>query len=325
MATKYSFDECFQSFPPLAPPANLRQFWEAGLALLRRAGVEPRQKLVISKSLGRESQSEISFGSVGGQRLQGLLSIPRRRGRVPVVISFHDYHGAPDIDRSYTQQGLAHLALWLRGHGPQTRPEEEGIAVGPGPLVQSAGLDPPEVSYLFQCYLDAARAVDFLKLNRSLDSAAIGVIGRGLGAAMAVFVAAAMPDNVAALSLERPALLWSDSWLEQARSPISDEVHALLERSQRARSRGKKLLGLFDGLNWSAAIRQPTLVQVGLDDELNPPRAAFGFFNRLQTDKTMELFMEEPPEGPLRAERQKSVQFLAERLNKEPAAAGERS
>ncbi|MBX7057828.1 MAG: acetylxylan esterase [Leptospirales bacterium] len=318
---RFSFDECFQSFPTATPPANLRQFWEGGLAQLRRIPVDPRQKMVLSRSLGRESQNEISFASAGGQRLHGFLAIPRRRGRVPVVISFHDYQQEIDSERSYTQHGVAHLSFWLRGHQQEATVASADQAPAPPALLQDAGLEPPENSYLFGCFLDAVRAIDFLKLNRSIDSQRIGVVGRGLGAAMAVFAAAAMPENVKALALERPALLWSDCWLSLARSPLCSEARRLLDRSQRARSRGKRALLLFDGLNWSAAIKQPTLVQTGLDDELNPPRPAFGFFNRLQTDKTMEIFTEEPPEGPLRAERLKSLQYLSARLSNEDGSA----
>lgn len=313
---KFSFDECFQSFPPLPQADNLDGFWKKAIDGLRRTPVDPRQKLMIGKSLGWESVSEVSFASFGGQRLHGYLSIPRKRGRTPAVVSFHDYHDSFELDRGFSQEGLARLAIYLRGHEPH-----ESAAAGPQTprprFIEAAGLDEPEKSYPYACYLDAIRCVDFLRLNKSIDAAHIGVLGRGFGAALAVFVAAAMEENVRAVALERPGFVWLSRWIEEAGSDAAAEIRALNEQSARARGRIKKSVQYLDALNWSGKLKQPVLCTTGLDDELNPPPLAFGFFNRLQTDKSMEIYTAEQPDPEGKEERKKSLKFLSEHLQTE--------
>ncbi|MEQ9365836.1 MAG: acetylxylan esterase, partial [Leptospirales bacterium] len=247
---KVSFDECFQTFPPINAPADLDRYWNKALLQLKKAPVDARARLLISKSLGRESRSEVSFAGYDHTRIEGIFSVPRTRGKVPAIISFHDYHEtAPNLDGSSRQEGLAHLSVYLRGHGPAvTAPEspaaqgdgargtpggaQAGLSVrgAQGPLTQlpshfrKHGLDPLEDSYVYSCYLDAIRCVDFLRLQKGIDASRIGLVGRGFGAALAVFTAALMKDNVAALVLDRPGFLWFGAWLEDSVSGLAREM-----------------------------------------------------------------------------------------------------
>ncbi|MCR9143279.1 MAG: acetylxylan esterase [bacterium] len=346
---KVSFDECFQTFPPISAPADLDRYWNKALLQLKKAPVDPRARLLISKSLGRESRSEVSFAAHDKTRIEGILSVPRTRGKVPAIISFHDYHDPhPDLDRSSRQEGLAHLSVYLRNHGP----DSPGAGDAPGAtgnetggrtttaagsrvpagvagtggatgapklpsLFRQHGLDPIEDSYVFSCYLDAVRCVDFLRLQKGIDASRIGLIGRGFGAAQAVFAAALMKDNVAALVLDRPGFLWFGAWLEDSISDLAGEMGSILGNvSPRKKGRLKKNLAYLEPLNWSESLEQPVLAAIGLEDEINPPRAAFGFFNHLKTDKSMEIYPDETTDPEGREQFKKSLRFLAEHLQK---------
>ncbi len=329
---KVSFDECFQTFPAIQAPEDLDKFWQKALLALKKIPLDPKQRLVLSKSLGRESRSEVSFQSFGSHRLQGLLSIPRRRGKIPIVISFHDYHQPPlEMDRAFTAEGLAHLAVRLRGHevvaptpppagtpgAPTDRPPGTESTAGFPSSLYETGLDPVETSYPFACYLDALRCVDFLRLQKGLDSGRIGLLGRGFGAAQAVFLAARLKDSVRAVALERPGFVWLPGWLEDAGGDLGEEARAVLGNgSARAKGRAKKALAYVDPLNWAEGIESPVLTAVCLEDEINPPRPGFGFFNRLQTEKAMELYPDENADPGGREQQKKSLKFLAEFLQK---------
>ncbi len=305
---KTTFDECFQTFPAIKPPNDLNEFWQKALNELKKVPVEGRQKMILSKSLGRESQMEVSFNSYGRHRLRGILTIPRRKGKTPVIVSFHDYHRMPETSREYTDLGLAHLALGLRGHDGQVsdRPEQEKPR-----LIENSGLENLQASFAFACYMDAVRCIDFLRLQKGIDSLKIGLVGSGLGAAMAVFAAYQKRENVAAVAMERPALVWIPQWLQEAASDCATETRNLMKHSPKGRSKIRKNLDYLDILNWSEEIKSPFLAVVRMEDEANPPRPAFAFFNHLRTDKTMELFTEtaDDPEGL--EQRKKSIKFLA--------------
>ncbi|MCB1171501.1 MAG: acetylxylan esterase, partial [Leptospiraceae bacterium] len=85
---KPTFDDCYQAMPEVKPIRGLDKFWQDAILALKRLPVEPHQKLVLKKSFGKESLSDISFQSIGGTVIQGQLFLPRRRGRAPVVIHF---------------------------------------------------------------------------------------------------------------------------------------------------------------------------------------------------------------------------------------------
>ena len=69
-------------------------------------------------------------------------------------------------------------------------------------------------------------------------------------------------------------------------------------------------------LNWAEVISRPVLMTVRLKDEKNPPRPAFAFFNRMKTQKDMEIFPDElsDPDGSL--QRKKTIRFISEALLK---------
>ena len=295
--------------------------WQKALLQLKKIPVDPKQRLVISRSLGWESQSEVNFQSAGRYRINGILSIPRTRGKVPAVISFHDYREDMEPDRAFGQAGLAHLSIQLRGHADSAETPATPVGAPTEPvaprLLEQAGLDPLDESYPFLCFLDALRSVDFLRLQKSIDHRRLGLLGKGFGAAMAVFTAAVMKESILAMALERPGFLWLPQWLEDGQSDMVAEVRSLMgTTNNRLRGRIRKNLELMDPLNWSELLKPPVMASIGLEDEENPPRPAFGFFNHLKAEKFMEIYPSEADDPDGREQRKKSVRFLAENLAK---------
>lgn len=84
-----TFDECFQTFPALHPPQDFQSFWKLGLDALKRIPVEPRQKMLLKRSVVREQTTDVHYKSIGGYEVGAELMVPRKRGRMPAVITFH--------------------------------------------------------------------------------------------------------------------------------------------------------------------------------------------------------------------------------------------
>ncbi len=313
---KSSFDECFQTFPRLRSPKNLTDVWKSALAELKKTPVDPRQKLMLKKSLGWETMMDVNYLSFGNQRVRGVLSVPRKRGKVPAVISFHDYHSRPETVKGFADHGIAHLAVELREHEQmeeQPRVTAEGQPAGPPPYFHKYGLTNLEKSYPYACFLDAIRSIDFIRLHKGVDPSRIGVLGHGFGAAMAIF-ASVQRDDVRALALERPGLIWMEGYLQESNSDAANEIRAMMGRSTHTKNKIKKALDYLDMLNWAEIIDKPVLVAAGLKDELNTPRSAFAFFNHMKTDKSMELFPDELADPDGVEQRKKSIAFSAEDL-----------
>ncbi len=306
-----SFDQCFQTFPPLKPPSDLDAFWKQALNELKKIPVDPRQKIVLKKSLGLESILDVSFQSHGKTRMKGRLSIPRLRGRSPVVISFPDFGEHSETDRRLTDHGIAHLAMELRDHERFVRPDPRS-PVPPPALFREYGLDVAGKSYPFACFLDAVRAVDFLRLQKGIDSNRIAILGRGLGAAMGMFAAVQRREGVLGLALERPGFAFFPQWVKDSHISFASDVRLLIE--ERGRTKIKKSLDYVDILHWSETITPPVLVTLVLDDQLHPPKCTFAVFNHLRCDKAMELYpdMTADPDGT--QQRKKTMKFLSEVL-----------
>lgn len=300
-----TFDECFQTFPAINPPRDFAGFWKSALESLRRVPVDPRQRMVIKRTLVREQITEVRFKSIGRYELRGQLHVPRKRGRVPGVISFHDYQDNRilDTDKAIGDAGLAHLRMDLRSH--------EAIVPGmPFTPVKDAKLDPPSSSYPYLAVLDALRAVDYLRIHESIDPNKIAVIGRGFGGSLAAFAAALYPDKIHAMSLERPSFLYLTRWLGESTSVLAQEVREILGPS-RGKTKARKALDFLDCLYFAPALKQPAFFTVGLADDKSSPACAFALFNHLQSDKTMDLYPDEEKDPLGTGQRKKSAEFLS--------------
>jgi len=308
---KISFDECFQAFPKISPPKDFEEFWQNAMNNLKKTPLEPKQKIVLKKSLGWESIWEISYRSLGGKTVKGILSIPRKRGKSPAVITFHDYRGQPEVIKEFRENGIAHLYIDLRDH-------EETIPSGPEKrqrnLFVDYGLDYPDQSYLFFLYMDAVRAVDFLRINKDINSEKIGLLGRGIGSAMAVFAASQRPENIAALAIEKHAFAHLSRWITLAKTPYAEEFKSIFLNATKGAKKLQKNLDYFDTLAWSESIHVPVLTTVSLQDEEHPAYCGFSFFNHLKTDKSMELFTEQLTDPRFIEQRKKTVSFLIEKI-----------
>lgn len=313
---KLSFDECFQVFPPIDPPAGFDEFWKQSRTELKKIPVDPKLKIQLKKSIGRDSLYEISFLSHNNERIQGFYSVPKLKGKVPVIITFHDYHYKLNLQHDITHTGCAHLAITLRHHTPEMfrKPDPSDKRPKKKLPLTTSGLFSTKTSYPYACYLDALRCLDFIRLQKSVQTNNIGIIGHGYGAAMAIFLAAMAPESIKALSLERPSFVWHNSWMEDSSSDLSKETTKLLRPAKKINQKVKKNLAPLDPLLWSEKLNIPVICMIGLEDQINPPRPAFGFFNHLKTQKDMEIFPDDSVDPKFKLQRQKSFEFLTEKL-----------
>jgi len=313
------FDQCFSTFPEIHTPDNFLNFWQSAIDDLKKYPVSPKTKMQLKKSIGKQSQIEVQFNGYGNTPLKGVLTLPRRQKKVPVILTIDDYLSDFDRSKEYSEAGFAHFALLLRSHEhyPFRRQLENGKEAPPPRFFYEAGLTPIDSSYLFLSILDGVRAVDLLRLQKTIDFSKIGIIGKGLGAAVAAFVTIFKKTNIKGLVVERMGYVNLSRWLQDSRSSGAAEIDALLHQieSQRIKNRIKKEINYFDPLHIAEKIGVPVLSSTGLEDEMNPPEHAFAFFHHLRTDKTMEIYPTEESDPDGMTQRKKSIEFLAPLLS----------
>ncbi|HDP80454.1 MAG TPA: acetylesterase, partial [Spirochaetes bacterium] len=171
----------------------------------------------------------------------------------------------------------------------------------------------PDSYYLKALYLDALRVIDVLRLRSDLDCGGVGIIGKGLGAAAAVFAAAHSP-RVRALVLDTPSFCYLPLNQNHSTSDTAREINEYIAAHRTRKSAVKKNLTYFDALNFSDMIDVPVMATVGFKDTLSPPQCVFALFNHLICDKTIEVYPDEGNSAGGENQFRKSVAWLKKNL-----------
>ncbi len=318
-----SFDSCMNTFPAIREPGGMAELWDYGLQELKKTPVNPNHRLLLKKSLGRELHYEVTFTGFGGSELRGLLSLPRRKKGIPAVVQFHDYNSPILRSGSFTDRGIAHLSLELRGHNTLenlVRPVKQAQTDGEIKYFDKHPLedyrqDDARSSWLFASMMDAVRAIDFLRLQKEVDNGKIGVYGQGFGAAMAIAAASHRKNSVRALVLEKPSFLWVAEWLKLSSSPLASDLKQIMSiQKPTVLTKVKKSLEIIDPLLFAEDLEQNIMVSTHMDDTSAPPLPAFALFHHVLTEKAMHVYMEKGQDPDDKKKTEKASEFLMDLL-----------
>jgi cephalosporin-C deacetylase len=294
-----TFDDCTSYFPEVEPPAGMQDYWSKAIKDLQVLPLNPRTKLIFKKSLGWEIHYQVFFQGAAGKTVSGSLAIPRIKRNRPAVLILPDINQQPPGSRPFTDAGLAHLTL---------DPAEFSVH----------GFDPQKLhenNSIYHYYINAVRAVDFLAQYKGNHAGKIAIFGSGIGGAAAAFAAYHRPDNVKVLALEKSGSLCLNNWLENSKNQYASDLRLAMEGSvPRIKQKMDEALALLDPVYLAESIKQPAFVSCLMTDERNPPMGIFGFFNHLQTEKYMDLYMNESNDPHSVAQRKKALQFFIEKL-----------
>ncbi|MBM9547287.1 acetylxylan esterase [Leptospira sp. 201903074] len=318
MPQTVSFDECFQTVPKLDPPTDLDSFWKEGISVLKKVPIKATYKTVLKGSFIWESLNDVSFQSIDNHVLHGKLAIPRKRGNRPVVVYFHDYLAIPEeIQKGYSDLGVAQLHITLRGHGDEMihapiDPTTGKAPIGWTPNYFAHGLDQKEEFYMRKLYLDVIRTIEFLRLTDGIDGDQIILHGKSLGSALSVF-GAAYSDRIKGLILETPSFCYIDKdQISLKGNPWVRELTPFLEKRATKKIDYKKELAYFDALNFAKKIKIPALVSCGMEDVISHPKSTFALFNHMNCDKRMQLYPTEGNEAGKDKQPQANLEFVKE-------------
>jgi len=301
------FDRFFPHLPPFDRQEDFDAFWKGSISELRKIPMEP-SFTPINSPRSPFNRFEVTFRGMFRSTLTGSLLVPAGRRKARAVIIIHDYN-RPDPYAGYPlDEKAAYFFLRLRGHGETSGALTEK---SPGYLVDS--ITDIYGYYMRGVYLDAYRAIDVLRLNDRLDCGAMGLMGKGMGAAAALF-AAANTGRPTALVLDTPSFAHLGESQNISTSEATAEINEYLSL-QRARKRFvKKNLSYFDAINFADRITGPTLATVGFKDTESPPQCVFALFNHLKCDKTIEVYPDDGNDAGGAAQFEKSVRWMMETL-----------
>jgi cephalosporin-C deacetylase-like acetyl esterase len=156
------------------------------------------------------------------------------------------------------------------------QPLEDLHAVAPG-LENKQG-------YFYQgAYMDCVRAVDYLCSRDDVDQQRIAAWGGSQGGGLSL-ATAALDQRVDFCAADIPFLC---DWVRYFQLTKWPEVDAWVEADDmRSWSRTLQTLSYFDTLNLADQIRCPTVLRIGLNDEICPPETIFSVYNRITARKS---------------------------------------
>ncbi len=306
MSTTNDFDRFFLHLPPFDREKNFNQFWANAIKEMKSVSIEPHYERIIRKSSMKYDFFNVTFKGSNRSAVSGDLYYPRGTKRAKVIVLIHDYNRDFLYNPKLLTGGMAYFYLRLRGHDIlEKKPEEE--VTSPGYIIEN--ILEKDNYYIKEVYLDAYRTIDALRLNNNLDCSEIGIIGKGLGAALALFTAA-FSERIKALVLDTPSFSYLPLYQNISTSDATNEINEFIANHKAKKNQVKKNLTYYDAINFADMIRCPVLAIVGFKDTISPPECVFALFNHLLTDKTIEVYPDEGNSAGGDEQFIKSLQWL---------------
>ncbi len=319
------FDECFSSEADTSlAPKDLDKFWNGQIARLKKIPLDIHTRKKVSRKLFTEQNLTIDFQSIDKYHMQAQFIAPRKLiGKPPLVVIFPDYGSESIAYKGLMNAGIAQMVVRMRGH-EAPRPsqiQEKNVAKNKEERARSYGyfgehLLDPEDYYATKIYLDAYRSLEVARLRKEIDTSRIGIIGQGIGAAQALFVAAYMQRGDA-IYLENPAFLNLEQTQNLSEADYAREINEAAKGSKKVKQQIKENLRYFDPVYFAGRIGASTAFSVNLTNKHSVPHGSFAMFHLLRNEKDMFLFTEGDPVA-LAEEKRKTasnaVRYFKEKL-----------
>jgi cephalosporin-C deacetylase len=139
-------------------------------------------------------------------------------------------------------------------------------------------------------YLDVIRAVDVLLGRAEVDSERIGLAGSSQGGGLGISTAALRPDVIKAVACGAPYLCGIMTAPTLTRSYPYEEINEYLRLHPKDVDRVRETVAYYDGLNFAPAVQAPTMIYLGLQDDVCPPETGFALHRVLTCEKTLHTY-----------------------------------
>jgi cephalosporin-C deacetylase len=267
--------ELREVLPPLTRPDNFFAFWRESIATLARQKPDFQVKNSSLTNDGLTLQW-LTFRSLGGRYITAYCLAWNDGIERPLVVTTHGYIGQCEPMHSWAQQGLNVFGFDVRGFGRSRNavpnPSTHGVAL--------SGIQSPATSVLRGAVCDFVRAREVAEQMLPVTASRVVYYGASFAGALAMMAAsvASTPDLLLAAV---PTFGWLEGRRRWVRWGSGREVNRYLESNPDEAERTIEVLRYFDTVNFADGIRCPTLVGVGLADEVVPAPTVYAIVNHL--------------------------------------------
>ena len=256
------------------PPGFLR-FWDSTVAKL--AEIAPKPEILSTRDRDDGLRLlHIAYTSLGGVRIRGYLLRPISGQPRPLVVHAHGYRDRYEHRVDWARRGVNVFGFDARGFGRSA----SAISVsGDGYLL--TGIESPATSILRGAVADYIQAVRVARELLDDEAGTVCLYGFSFGGALAL-MAAAVGRGADFVVLGQPTFGWNEERRRLALGGSALEVKQYVEKYRWRHDTVTGTLRYFDSLNFAPLIRAPTLVGIGLDDDVVPSRTVLAIVNHMR-------------------------------------------
>lgn len=262
--------------PPLTRPPDFESFWHGTLQELGRVDA------CLERLAPREDHDpalvmeEISFHGLGQVRIHGYLIRWRDEEPRPLVVHSHGYGSACQPCWSWAGAGLNVVGVDIRGHGRSTGAVTNRSRWG----YVLTGMDSPETSVLRGGVCDYIRAIEAARLLLGRQVQRTVLHGASFSGGLAL-MAEALTHEADLLVVGVPTFGWAEGRHFFVKSGSGAEMNEYLRQRPESTEDLMLVLRYFDPINFAGMVTCPTLVGVGLADDVVPAKTVYAIANHL--------------------------------------------
>lgn len=308
------FDKYFLTLPPFDKTDDFYTFWNSSISTLKKTPIDAVARLNNRKTSNKFKVYNISYQGFMKTRVTGELLLPNEVDNPRVIIHIHDYNKKINVNHQMLDDTVAHYFAILRGHNDLKFEVEKEETITPGYMIEN--IMDIEKYYVKSVFLDIYKSIDMLRLNKKLDCSKVGIMGKGFGAAAAVF-ATTFSKRVGAVVLDTPSFCYLPLSQNISKNDAANEINSFIASYKSQKKTIKNNLTYFDVLNFADKIKCPVLTTVGFKDTYSPPKCIFSLFNHFLCEKSIEIYPDEGNEAGGKKQFKKSLEWIVNLLYSE--------
>ena len=269
-------------------PEDFDQFWQEGIKSFENAKITVKPAPEIKRNGFKVSRFTVEFPD-GSGLVDGFLSIPDKPGKYPA------HAGVPGAGSGKADpiprwpSPVPAIELWLNVQNFRTGADQKEQRERNGAYVKSlggafwfSGAKGRDTYFYRKVWLVVNRAVDYVATLPEYDGKHFAMVGNSQGGGTALAVGS-MNKNITCIVATVPALCDHGGW-KAGRQAGWPQLHANLK------GKADPWMSYFDGANFAARIKVPTLVSVGYIDVTCSPASVYAAFNAIPENVQKTIF-----------------------------------
>ena len=267
--------------PTAVEPADFGAFWDGKKKELAAIPMDVKLTEAPKLSDDKITTYKISLANVGGARVYGWFAVPKGGKGCPAILTVPwagVYPTPTGWATDWARRGF--VAMGISAHDYDVDlPKEKYTEIENGALKgwPYIGRQSRDTCYFLRMFLGCGRAVDYLVSRPEWDGKHIIVNGSSQGGGLSL-VTAGLDQRITALAANVPALCDHTGYLQGRPSGWPQLVPG-------GNTEIAKVSAYFDAVNFARRIKCPTVVGVGLVDQVCPATTVYSAYNVLLGNK----------------------------------------